>query len=202
MQILPPSPLRISGRCFEGYALSHHLDRFTARSGASITRRSELAETMYRYRYQGDGSLLPEIAGRFSAAIETLFPTATTEAFDGLFMVPPPIARSDHGPVVALATEIARRARIPSFQGMVRDIRTGRPYVEKRSDRGFDFASPVASTAFAGKRILVIDDIYRSGRSLDRICSLVKKEGMAATVMAIVGTLAGKINAASPYSTS
>jgi predicted amidophosphoribosyltransferase len=187
MQNLTLSPIRISGECFEGYALSPHLNRTTARSGAPITRRSALAETMYRYRYQADGSLLPMIAERFSNGIATLFPMAAI-GFNGLLMVPPPIYRFDYGPVATLVAEVARRTGIPSLQGMVRDTRTVRPNSENRPDRGFDFASPIASGVFSRKRILVIDDIYRSGRSLDKLCSLVKKDGMAAMVQVMVGT--------------
>jgi hypothetical protein len=101
----PLSPIRIAGHCFTGWALSAHLDKLTASSGAKITRRSVLAETMYRYRYQGDGSLLAKLAGCFSSSAQALFPGKN---FSGLLMVPPPITRADYSPVVALVTEISR----------------------------------------------------------------------------------------------
>jgi predicted amidophosphoribosyltransferase len=178
----PLSPIRIAGPCFEGWALSPHLEKMTARSGAVITRRSAFAETMYRYRYQGDGSLLPMLAGCFASSAQALFPGKN---FSGLLMVPPPITRADYGPVVALVTEISRLMGIPLLQFAVRDNQEEPP---KRSERAFDFSSPAASAVFAGKQVLVIDDIYRSGRSLNRFCSLIKNGGGAAEVMALVGT--------------
>jgi|WetSurMetagenome_2_1015567.scaffolds.fasta_scaffold66405_1 predicted amidophosphoribosyltransferase len=185
----PLSPIRIAGPNFEGWALSAHLDKLTARSGANITRRSVLAETMYRYRYQEDGSLLPKLASCFASSVQTLFPG---KYFSGLLMVPPPITRADYGPVVTLVTEISRLTGIPLLQFAVRDILDSGNESPKRSDRAFEFSSPETLTIFAGKQILVIDDIYRSGRSLNAFCSLIKTEGRAAEVMALVGTVVVK----------
>ena len=41
----------------------------------------------------------------------------------------------------------------------------------------------------AGKDVLVIDDIYRSGKSLHAFCKLLKEEGKAASVSVLVGTI-------------
>jgi competence protein ComFC len=185
----PLSPTRISGTFFEGWALSPHLDKLTSRSGASITHRSALAETMYRYRYQGDGFLLPKLADCYASSAQTLFPGRN---FSGLVMVPPPITRTDYSPVVTLVTEISRLTGIPSLQFAVRDNQDFGKGAPERSDRVFDFSSPGAGAVFAGKQVLVIDDIYRSGRSLNAFCSLIKTEGRAAEVMALVGTVVVK----------
>jgi predicted amidophosphoribosyltransferase len=187
----PLSPIRIAGPCFEGWALSPHLDKLTARSGASLTRRSAFAETMYRYRYQGDGSLLAKLASCFASSVHALFPGRN---FSGLLMVPPPITRADYGPIVTLMTEISRLTGIPLLQFAVRDIQEPTNEPPKRSERGFDFSSPDAQAVFMGKLVLVIDDIYRSGRSLNRLCSLIKNEGGATGVMALVGTVVERID--------
>jgi competence protein ComFC len=184
------SPVSIAGPAFEGWTLSAHLDKLTARSGADMTRRSVLAETMYRYRYQGDGSLLQTIASCFASAIRTLFADRLT-TFDGLVMVPPPLDRADYSPVITLITEISRLTGIPSLQFAVRDVQESAHEPSERSDRVFAFSSPVASGAYTGKRILVVDDVYRSGRSLNAFCSLIKNEGEATEVMALVGTMVG-----------
>ena len=187
----PLSPIRIAGPGFEGWALSAHLDKLTARSGASLTRRSAFAETMYRYRYQGDCSLLPVLAGGFASSAQALFPGRN---FSGLVMVPPPITRADYGPVVTLVTEISRLTGIPLLQFAVRDIQEFANEPPKRSERNFDFSSPDAQAVFTGNQVLVIDDIYRSGRSLNQFCSLIKNEGGATEVMALVGTVVERID--------
>ncbi|MBN2189027.1 MAG: hypothetical protein JW699_06205 [Chitinispirillaceae bacterium] len=194
--------LTIAGSCFTGWALAPHLDTLPSRSGMSITRRSALAETMYRYRYQNDGLLLHPIAARFASTVRTLFPAAPPMGFDGLVMVPPPLDRADYGPVVALVTEISRLTGIPTLQFAVRDVQASGHEPSGRSDRAFGFSSSVAAMVFAGKRVLVIDDIFRSGRSLNRFCSLIRNEGGASQVMAIVGTVVKRVSGVSPNSTS
>jgi len=186
---VPLSPVRIAGASFCGYALSPHVEAQTARSGAHFTRRTALAETMYRYRYQSDESLLRPIAKCFSSAIRGLF--ADQGPFDGMLMVPPPINRSDYNPVVALVTEISRLTGIVSLQFAMRDIQKSGDQETGSTGRSFAFSSPDVTAVFAGKRIIVIDDIYRSGRSLNRFCSLIRQEGRAAEVNAMVGTIMG-----------
>jgi competence protein ComFC len=184
---LSMSPVGIAGASFSGYALSSHFKAQTTRSGARFTRRTALAETMYRYRYQNDDSLLHTIAECFASAIRVLF--ADQRPFDGMLMVPPPVNRSDYNPVVILITEISRLTGIPSLQFAVRDVQETSDRQTGRSGRSFAFSSPDVTAVFAGKRILVIDDIFRSGRSLNRVCSLIKKGGGATAVTVMVGTV-------------
>jgi predicted amidophosphoribosyltransferase len=185
------SPHKIVGTGFDGWALSPHLDKQPTRSGGSMTRRRALAEAMYRYRYQGEASLLPPIASCFALAVRTLFPQTLAD-LDGLVMVPPPLNRTDYAPVVALVSEISRLTGIPSLQFAVRDVQNSGDRQTGHSGRSFAFSSPDTAAAFSGKQVLVIDDIYRSGRSLNRFCLLIKNEGGAAGVTAIVGTVVEK----------
>jgi predicted amidophosphoribosyltransferase len=186
----PLSPIRISGSAFDGIALYPHLEKQTTPSGAGITRRCAFAETIYRYRYQGDASLLHEIASTFTDALRNLPAQAT---FHGLVMIPPPLKRNDANPVAALVTEVSRLTKIPSLQFAVRDTQDIGNEPRHPADRAFAFSTPDAQTLFRGKRILVIDDIYRSGRSLNRLCALLKNEGGAAGVTVIVGTLVMRV---------
>ncbi|MBN1759468.1 MAG: phosphoribosyltransferase [Chitinispirillaceae bacterium] len=188
MEQHPLSPVRISGGNFLGWALGPHTVNHTTASGSVITRRSAPAETMYRYRYQGDTSLLHKITERFTAALSSLF-SGEQEPFNGLVMVPPPVSRADYTPVVALVSAISRHTGIPALQFAVQDSSprpdAGAPRPQRRT---FSFTSPAAASIFTGKHVLVLDDIYRSGRSLGAFCSLVRSAG-AASITVMVGTL-------------
>jgi competence protein ComFC len=181
---------RITGPSYNGYALSPHVEVLTAQSGAHFSRRTTLAETMYRYRYQRNDSLLLPIAECFASAIRILF--TDQQRFNGLIMVPPPLNRSDYNPVVTLITEISRISGIPSLQFAVRDVQDTSNRQTGSSGRSFVFTTTDTAAVFTGKRILVIDDIYRSGTSLDRFCSLIRQNGRAREVNALVGTIMGK----------
>lgn len=183
---IPLTPVSISGGAFWGYALSPHVEAQIARSGAPMTRRTTLAEAMYRYRYQGDTALLPPLARLFSDACAALYPDVR---FDGMLVVPPPISRNDYAPVIALITEISRITRVPSLQCAVRDTPGNGSAENATATRTFALSSPDAVAMFAKKRALVIDDLYRSGRSLNRFCALLMKEGTAAEVRVLVGTV-------------
>lgn len=178
--------LKIEGTSFEIFALSPHVEKTIAPSGEVITRRTLPAEQMYRYRYQGDISLLRVITSRFMLAVKTLCVENATR-FDGVVVVPPPMARKDFGPVLSFAKDISRLTAIPLLQFAVKDCTPATDGVQKPK-RMFAFSSPEASKVFIGKRILVIDDIYRSGRSLGSFCRLLVDEGGALGVTVLVGS--------------
>ena len=188
MEQHPSSPFRITGSNYRGWALGPHTESRTTPSGSTETRRSVPAEAMYRYRYQGDTSALQEISCRFTDALTTLF-SEKPEPFNGLVMVPPPVSRTDYAPVVALVSAISRHTGIPALQFAVQDSSprpdAGAPRPQRRT---FSFTSPAVSTIFTGKHVLVLDDIYRSGRSLGAFCSLIKS-GEPASITVLVGTL-------------
>jgi predicted amidophosphoribosyltransferase len=183
---LPPTsgPIRISGGSFTGWALEPHLTRVRTPSGSVSTVRTELAEMMYRFRYQGERSLLETIAGRYAGAINELVPVGK-KVFDSLIMVPPQVSRPDYPAVIAFVSELSRITGIVSTQFAVKCDSVGRDQTAK----AYDFSSRQALNAFTGKSVLAIDDIYRSGRSLHAFCRLLKEEGKAASVSVLVGTV-------------
>ena len=183
----------LHGTGFAGRALEGHTIARKAPSGASIVSRGELGEMLYRYRYQGEEGLRGKIIDRFQGEIALLFETGVR--FDLLVMVPPPTDRPDYAPVVRLVTELSLKTSIPSAQFAVKSVLSvtsaGRA-VPRRPDRHFVFSSPETIGLFTGKRVLVIDDIYRSGRSLHAFCEFLTKEGKVKSIEVLVGTIVEK----------
>lgn len=183
----------LHGTGFTGRALEGHTIIRKTPSGASIVSRSELGEILYRYRYQGEDGLRGKIIDRFLGEITVLFQTGAQ--FDLLVMVPPPTDRPDYTPVVKLVAGLSLKTSIPSAQFAVKSVlpvtSAGRA-VPRRPDRHFVFSSPETIGVFTGKRILVIDDIYRSGRSLHAFCDFLTKEGKVKSIEVLVGTIVEK----------
>jgi predicted amidophosphoribosyltransferase len=187
------APIKLTGDSFTGWALGPHLFRVQTPSGATTTRRTELAEMLYAYRYQEEHRLLKPIAERFVRGIDSLF-QKELPAFDSLVMVPPPAARSDYPAVIELVSELSRLTGIVSAQFAVKRI-SSEPLDSASGERtatAYGFSSNQATACFAGKNILAIDDIYRSGRSLHAFCRFLKVEGKAVKVAALVGTVTEK----------
>lgn len=183
----------LHGTCFAGRALEGHTVVRKTPTGASIVGRSELGEMLYRYRYQGEDGLRGKIIDRFQGEIALLFETGVR--FDLLVMVPPPTDRPDYATVVRLVAGLSLKTSIPSAQFAVKSVlpvaAAGRA-VPRRPDRHFVFSSPETIGVFTGKRVLVIDDIYRSGRSLHAFCDFLAKEGKARSIEVLVGTIVKK----------
>lgn len=185
--------LRLTGEHFAGRAIEPHTVMSQTPAGVSITRRSELGEMLYRYRYRGEGELLGKITDRFLRETDAFIRDGAP--LDLIVMVPPPVSRPDYAPVVKLASMLSQRTGIPSAQYAVKSV-----IPEINSDqsnprwpeRVFAFSSPETARVFTGRRVLVIDDIYRSGRSLHSFCGFLKKEGRAERIEVLVGTIVRK----------
>jgi predicted amidophosphoribosyltransferase len=170
---------------FYGYALFPHLQVVTTASGEKTSRRSDFGQLLYDFLFGGNASLLSRAAEPFVAAVESVH---AATALDALLMVPPRIERRDYRNVVLLTSEISRRTGIPLLQHCVRRVRSDG---EEGADPSFCFASPAAARSFEGKRLLVLSDFYRTGRSLHAFCRLLREAGGAKEVTVVVGTMVG-----------
>ena len=175
-------PVRLAGASFAGWALGPHLALVQTPSGASTTMRTEFAEEMYRFRYQGERTLLRPLAERFARAVDTLF-SARSAGFGCIAMVPAPLSRPDYPAVIELVSELSRMTGIVSAQHAVKKN------LAHDDAPPYAFSSEQTKYCFAEKNVLVLDDIYRSGRSLHAFCRFIKENGNAATVSALVGTI-------------
>lgn len=183
-------PLEIRGDCFSGRALDRHVRPATTVSGQPTTRRSDLGDRLYRFRHQGERALLDGLVNRFAKAIETLF-GAGTGLPDLLVAVPVSPRRPDYPRVVEFVTSLSRQTGIALAQHAVTSMEANEPE-ENRRTRTFAFASTVTEGAFRGKSVLVIDDLYRSGRSLHAFCRFLNDQGGATDIRILVGTIANR----------
>lgn len=185
------APTEITGRWRKGYAL--HLHTLSSRpigyneSGYMQydTQRPEIAEHLHQLKNRGKAEAAAPI---IEAAVSFLQPKASF--FDIIVPVPPSKTRSLQ-PVLVLAEGIAKNLHKPyspcitatRATAQLKDISD--PEQRKAHMEGL-YAADVAQTQ--NKRILLLDDLYRSGSTLNAITELLLTTGKATDVVVLTIT--------------
>jgi predicted amidophosphoribosyltransferase len=149
------------------------------------TKRSEVGELLYRLKFKGDQSVVPEIV----EAVATLM-TSWKPAVDILVPVPPSGQRAVQ-PVMVLAQAISQRLGLPLANCITRT----RNIPQLKNVRDLDERSKlleglhvVDATATEGKRVLLFDDLYRSGATMNEITNALYEAGKVINVFALTIT--------------
>lgn len=149
------------------------------------TQRSEVGELLYRLKFKGDQSVVPEIVEAVAALMTDWKPAA-----DVLVPVPPSSQRAVQ-PVIVLAQAISQRLALP----LVNCITRTRNVPQLKNVRDLDERSKlldglhvVDAVATAGKRVLLFDDLYRSGATMNAITNTLYETGKVIDVFALTIT--------------
>jgi len=167
-----PHPRHLYGPWDAGWALGFH-SQFTGADWA----RSEAGELAYRLKYQGDLSVLPALVEQATTLIADHPELAQVDA---VVPVPPSTLRLND-PVSSFAKALAQRLGL-GFLPVLSKSRQTTPQKEmhtlaqKRVNvaGAFDLKSPIK-----GKRLLVIDDLFDSGATLEEIYRFLRRSGAA-----------------------
>lgn len=185
------NPQKISGKWRTGIALDVHtlssvylgVNEF----GHEVydTKRSEIGELLYRLKYKSD----MEAANEIVAAISTYLKPHLAE-FDLIVPVPPSGARAVQ-PVITLAKGIGVATKLPVVECVtLTRSATQLKGVMDPSKRKELLAGlhAIDTTQTKGKRILLFDDLFRSGSTMNAITDLLLGEGKVASVSALTVT--------------
>ena len=169
-----PHARPLTGPWKAGWALDVH-SRF---SGAEWDR-SAVGQLAYQFKYQADRAALPSLVDHTLKLMEQ-----HPELRDAQAIVPvPPSAERDFNPVGELAAALSQRLEIPTWPALVKTRATKpqkelRTLAQKRANVAGAFAvrGPVR-----GRRLLVVDDLYDSGATLEEVTRVL----LAAAVEAV-----------------
>jgi competence protein ComFC len=186
------NPIRIPGRWSNGFTLDLHTTSsgLAGRDGYGhpqfASKRSELGELLYRLKFRGDKSVISEIA-----EVVGIFTKSYLPKMDLIVPVPPSTSRKEQ-PVILLAHAIGDRIGIPVFEDCVWKIRETSQLknvfdFDERT-RLLDGAFEIDRSATNGKTVLLFDDLYRSGATLNEVNSLLYDRGGAKDVLALALT--------------
>ena len=188
------SPRKLSGKWTEGYALDLHTTSSTYIGDNEYghpqfdTQRSEIGDLLYLLKYRQDHSVIASI-------VETVVDFVGKQAWTFELVVPVPpsnIGRTSQ-PVIDLSKAIATQLKVgfcPDCIVKVKDTPALKNIyqLEQRAAllRG---AYTVNQSKVASKRLLVFDDLYRSGATLNSVCQALIEDGKTKTIYTLTLTM-------------
>ncbi len=160
-----------------GWALDFH-----SRFDGDTQNRSVVGDLAFRYKYRDERNLARELAARWA---ELLRAQNGLPKFDAVIPVPPSMPR-EFDPVENLARALAEELKIAALFGILVKTRAAKQQKEMIS-----LAQKQANVrgAFAlkgdvrGKHILLIDDLYDSGATLQEAARVLQRGGGASIVV-------------------
>lgn len=184
--------MKIPGRWRDGYALDYHTVSSTYIGDDEFghaqfdTKRSEVGDLLYRLKYRTDGTAVAQLVETIASFILGWKPGA-----DILVPVPPSRPRASQ-PVLVLAESVSERlglAYTPACVKRTRDV----PELKNVYDFGertslLDGVHAVERTQVEGRRVLLFDDLYRSGATMNAITAALYDDGGAKDVFALTIT--------------
>lgn len=185
-------PMRIPGRWREGYVLDYHSLGSTYLGDDEYghpmfdTKRSDVGELLYRLKYRSDGSVLEDLVDTASGFIRSWNPGVNI-----LIPVPPSRARSQQ-PVHLISEALGRKMGIrvePSAVWRVKEapeLKNVYDYDERL--RLLEGAHRIEVSVVKGQRVLLFDDLYRSGATMNAITTALYDEGAVLDVYALAIT--------------
>ncbi len=191
-------PHKLRGPWSDGYALDVHTMSSTMIGHNAFghpvfdTVRSPLGELLFRLKNRGEETVIAEIVDAAAT-----FLTGWGLEVDAVIPVPPPNTARKRQPVIAVATSLSEVLGIPVCDRCVRKVKSTAQLKDV-----FDFAkrTEILSGAFdadvaktKGKRLLLIDDLYRSGATVSAITQLLMTRGAAGAVYLLTLTHTRKL---------
>jgi predicted amidophosphoribosyltransferase len=184
-------PRRILGKWTQGFALDVH-----TLSSIPVgyneyghmqfdTTRSDVGELLFRLKNRADTSAVPQLV-----ADAVTFMQRWQPAIDMIVPVPPSNMRTVQ-PVSLLAEGISKQLALPLVHAVTKTRDT--PQLKNIFDldarltalEGVHMADPALTQ---GKRVLLFDDLFRSGATMNVITTVLYDQGKAADVFALTIT--------------
>lgn len=185
------NPKKIEGDWASGVALDLHTISSTYLGPNEFghdqyeTRRSEIGELLYRLKYNADKGAAADIVEAAVGYLDT-----RRSRFDLIVPVPPSKARVVQ-PVLILAKRIAKELDV-EMADCIETTRSSQelksisnPEERKALVRGL---YTVDSKITSGRKVLLFDDLYRSGATMNAITNMLMKKGKAELVRALTIT--------------
>ncbi|GAP12628.1 ATP-dependent DNA helicase, RecQ family [Longilinea arvoryzae] len=167
-----PHPRPLNGPWDCGWSLDFH-SHFSGGDWA----RSGVGDLTYRLKYEGDLSVLPALVDH---ALHLLQTHPELGRVNAVLPVPPSLDRPND-PVRAFCSALSSTIKMPLQSGLIK-ARPTRPQKELKSlaQKRANVCGAFALQADVhGKRLLVVDDLFDSGATLEEITGLLRKHGAA-----------------------
>jgi len=169
----------LDGNWNQGWALDLNTVRTALlEDGSLIIKRTELGEMLYRLKYLEDVSCLPNIS---ISLIDFITDKLRNIQVDAILPIPPSDIKRTMQPVFLIADELSKGINIPVDHDYV--IKT-KSTIELKNTTDPNKRKEILKDAFsvkdkryAGKTILLLDDLFSSGQTLIAVCNILRNTG-------------------------
>lgn len=193
MQSLPTNKQEIPSEFwYKGWTLDFHTtSSVKLPDGTYDTTRSPLGESIYKLKYQGDRSQIEPIAATVSKFLLLLENNWWFKYVSAIIPIPPSKLDRPFQSVWELAGSIARQSNIEYCDDYL--IKT-KPTVESKNidvfekKHQFQGAFGIKDDRYKSKTVLVFDDLYDTGTTMQSACKVIKEEGQARYIYALAAT--------------
>ena len=186
------NPRKIYGSWSDGYVLDLHSTGSTYIGDNEFghpqfeTHRTEIGELLFRLKYRSDETALMELVEAASSFIRKWAVKPSM-----IVPVPPTRAYRKLQPVARLAEELGARLKIPTTHDAIRKQKQfaelKNVYDGEERRKLLEGAFVVNSSRVKGHRVLLVDDLYRSGATMNAIADVLLSSG-ATSVFAFAFT--------------
>lgn len=150
------------------------------------TTRSEMGELLYRLKYQGDVSVVGQI-------VDMLGKYKGLETMDAIIPVPSTNKQRKIQPVLAIAQALAKRINVPVLDNVLQKQTGGQELknIDDPQERQALLKTSLTlnpKANLAGKNILLLDDLYRSGSTLTVATDILYQQAKVKNVFVLVMT--------------
>jgi competence protein ComFC len=191
-------PMRIPGAWRQGYVLDYHTihseflghDEFG--NPMFDTKRTEVGELLYQLKYRRNLKALDALVKAVAKFVKDWQVT-----LDVIVPVPPTKVRRFQ-PVFEIAPRLANGLRLPFRQDFVRNVKN-----TKELKNVFDYneritllenAYRVRDQSLQSKTVLLFDDLYRSGATLNAVTRVLYEQAQCTHVYALALTRTGTVS--------
>lgn len=170
--------IRLIGNWKKGWAVDLHTESSIYQGVNEFghdryeTKRTEMGEYVYKLKYKSDLSVIPQIIEIIIKNIK-----GTDKITDAIVPVPPSKPRAHFKPVYEVAEALSKKTGVPFFKNaIIKQKKT--PELKsitdptKRQNALKDVFSLSPEIDFNNKKVLLIDDLFRSGATLKAITSI------------------------------
>lgn len=192
---IQPYGIKLDGHWKAGFALDYHTIASTPAgtdtNGRKIwdTKRPPIAEALYKLKYWKEQSQVEKIA---RPTADFLNQYKSKWQLDLIIPIPPSDTTRDFQPVYEMAKSIGRLVGLPIDFNTLRKVKSTSQLKEiddpdTRREILKD-AFSINFNALSGKYVLIFDDLYRSGETLNAVCDVIMNKGKARGVYVLTIT--------------
>jgi predicted amidophosphoribosyltransferase len=168
----------LEGSWEKGYSLDTHTVKSTYNSDGSFnTERSYIGELLYQIKYRFDKSKIKELSEIISYELGWMY----FYPFELIIPVPPSNLNRPFQPLIEIAKELSFIINKPLVCDLVVKVKTTPPIkqIEDEESRKelLENAFVISNKSYRGRNVLLIDDLYRSGETLNAVAKVLKTQG-------------------------